>query len=469
MPIENHHAHDHHHAPLATAEVELLPLLPMHNGDSLLIDAPTQSIHRSEFLRAVLALAQTLPATDHVLNLCTNRYWFSVALFAAITRNIVTVLPNSSAANHTADLLATMPDLVCIGDQACAPVSDMPYVRADQFAADGRSADVPRMPQIRADQKIVCVFTSGSTGKPTPHFKSFGKTYRNIMAGSQHIWQITGGPCSVVGTVPLRHMYGLESTVLLPIFADGQLSADIPFFPAEIAAALRAASAPRLLVISPFHLRNLLDAEIELPPINAILSATAPLSPELATAAETKLNAPLLEIYGSTETGQLAMRRPTLNIEWETLPGITLREDAGATIASSEFLEQSQVLNDIIELRSATRFKLIDRHANIINVGGKRSSLAFLNHILTNVPGVIEGAFCVPDDHASVPIMRLAAIVVAPKSTQAEIIAALRQHIDPLFLPRPIVFVDALPRDGNGKIPVAALHDLVRNHRSKKA
>lgn len=469
MPIENHHSHNHHNAALAAAEAEFLPLLPMRNDNGLLIDTPDQSIYRAEFLRAVLALAQTLPATNHILNLCTNRYWFSVALFAAITRNIVTVLPNSSATNHTADLLATMPDLVCIGDQERAPASDMPYVRADRFADDKRVTDVPRMPQIRADQKIVCVFTSGSTGKPTPHFKSFGKTWRSILAGSEHIWRITGGPCSVVGTVPLRHMYGLESTVLLPLFANGKLTADIPFFPAEIAAALQAATAPRLLVISPFHLRNLLDAGIELPPIGAILSATAPLSVELATAAETKLNAPLLEIYGSTETGQLAMRRPTLNEEWETLPGIALHEHGGATIASSEFFESAQPLNDIIELRSATRFKLIDRHANIINVGGKRSSLAFLNHILTNVPGVIEGAFCVPDDHASVPIIRLAAIVVAPKSTQAEIIAALRQHIDPLFLPRPIIFVDALPRDGNGKIPVAALHDIARNHRSKKA
>jgi len=460
---------DHRHdAPAIEPGAEFLPLLPTHNLDRVLIQQPTRTIHRIEFLRDVLAVAESLPQTNHLLNLCTDRYWFSVALFAAIVRNIVTVLPNSSAANHTAELLATISDLVCIGDQDCAPPSNMPYVRVDQRATTDSVSDAPSVPQIRADQKIVCVFTSGSTGRPTPHFKTFGKVYRSIVAGSERIWQLAGGPCSVVGTVPLRHMYGLESTVLLPIFADGQLSTAMPFFPAEIAAALRAAPAPRLLVISPFHLRNLLDAAIELPPMSGILSATAPLSTDLAAAAEAQLNAPLLEIYGSTETGQLAMRRPTSSDEWETLPGITLHAQDGATIASSVCLEHTQALNDIVELHSATRFKLIDRHANIINVAGKRSSLAFLNHTLSNIPGVQEGAFCIPEDHASVPVMRLAAVIVAPTLQQADIIAALRQHIDPLFLPRPVVFVDALPRDGNGKIRAAALHDLIRAHRSKK-
>lgn len=245
------------------------------------------------------------------------------------------------------------------------------------------------------------------------------------------------------------------------------MSSQIPFFPMEIASALMQTQTPRLLVISPFHLRNLLDAEIPLPPLSGILSATAPLPADLAAKAEDNLNAPLLEIYGSTETGQLAMRRPTLTIEWETLPGISLREQDGMTIAAGEFLENTQALNDIVELHSASRFKLIDRHANIINVAGKRSSLAFLNHILINIPGVTDGAFCVPDDCGSGHIMRLAAVVVAPQLNQADILAALRQHIDPLFLPRPIIFLDALPRDGNGKIPSAALQALIKEYFSK--
>ncbi|MEX4005603.1 hypothetical protein AB4Y38_43420, partial [Paraburkholderia sp. EG285A] len=43
-----------------------------------------------------------------------------------------------------------------------------------------------------------------------------------------------------------------------------------------------------------------------LPPAELVLSATAPLSEKLALEAEARLKAPLVEIYGSTETGQIA-------------------------------------------------------------------------------------------------------------------------------------------------------------------
>jgi len=40
-------------------------------------------------------------------------------------------------------------------------------------------------------------------------------------------------------------------------------------------------------------------------------------------------------------------------------------------------------------------------------------------------------------------------------------VRALRERIDPLFLPRPLLFVDALPRNGTGKLPRAALDALI--------
>jgi acyl-coenzyme A synthetase/AMP-(fatty) acid ligase len=39
--------------------------------------------------------------------------------------------------------------------------------------------------------------------------------------------------------------------------------------------------------------------------------------------------------------------------------------------------------------------------------------------------------------------------------------AALRQRIDPAFLPRPLCFVESLPRNETGKLPRVSLDDLV--------
>ena len=84
-----------------------------------------------------------------------------------------------------------------------------------------------------------------------------------------------------------------------------------PFYPQDIASALAAVPQPRLLVTTPFHLSALLASGIDLPAIDLLLSATAPLSTPLAADAEARTGAPLLEIYGSTESGQLASRRTT--------------------------------------------------------------------------------------------------------------------------------------------------------------
>jgi acyl-coenzyme A synthetase/AMP-(fatty) acid ligase len=257
-------------------------------------------------------------------------------------------------------------------------------------------------------------------------------------------------------------MYGLESTVLLPLYGGGQLSCRQPFLPADIAAALAELPEPRLLVTTPFHLRKILEAGVKLPRLAALLSATAPLSQELARQAEAELDAPLLEIYGATEFGQIATRRPSQRTEWEALDGFTLASGPDATLVSDAALHSPQPLNDVVELLDATHFRLIDRGTHLINIFGKRSSLSFLNQLLLQVPGGQDGVFYLPESERD--DLRPAAFVVAPGCSADAIVAALRPHVDPVFLPRPLVLVDALPRDANGKVLARTLQLLAATH-----
>ena len=98
----------------------------------------------------------------------------------------------------------------------------------------------------------------------------------------------------------------------------------------------------------------------------------------------------------------------------------------------------------------------------MINIAGKRSSLANLNHVLNAIAGVVDGAFYMPDGLSDDHVMRLAACVVAPTLTAPQILTALRAHIDPVFLPRPLLFVAALPRNSTGKLPREALKNLIQ-------
>jgi acyl-coenzyme A synthetase/AMP-(fatty) acid ligase len=439
----------------------LLPLLPDGPDAAVVAIHAGRAISRGEFLQQVAALAASLPPGRPLLNLCNDRYLFALGLFAAISSGSLSLLPNSTAPENLAALGADYPDLLVLAEQA--PPANLPWLCLSEPAASTAAAATPQIP---AEQVVACVFTSGSTGQPQAHHKTFGRLLLNARSQAQRMWESTGGPCAVLGTVPYQHMYGLESTVLLPLLGGGILASARPFFPGDVADALAALPAPRFLVTTPFHLRKLLDADLPLPPLAALLSATAPLAPELAAQAEAQLGAPLLEIYGSTETGQVATRRSTQGEVWSLYEGVSLRQQGELTWAVGAHLEQEQVLGDILELVDDQHFRLIGRHQDMLNIAGKRSSLAFLNHLANALPGVTDAAFCLPQEGESA---RLALFVVAPGMSAAGLTAALRPHLDAVFLPRPIVFLDHLPRNATGKIPAAEMAALIEQHLHKPA
>ncbi|WP_018153050.1 AMP-binding protein [Leeia oryzae] len=440
----------------------LIPLLPDTPPDQPFAYLRDSVVTRARFLAHVSEVADTLPDEGCLLNLCVDRYHFAVTLFAAIQRGLLTVLPNSLAPEHLAKVMQDHPGLQVVGDQADNPVPSLPW-QAVRLQATASTPHLP-MPMVDFHQTIACVYTSGSTGTPTAHYKQFGRVRLGILGGAEVLWSKTGGPCAVVGTVPIRHMYGLESSVLLPVLAGGMLMEDVPFFPADIADSLARLPAPRLLVITPFHLRKLIESGIPLPPVAAILSATAPLSAELAQAAEQAFGSRLVEIYGSTETGQIAMRETARETAWQRLSGVQLVQRGEETWAEGELFAQPQLLNDVVEISADGDFRLIDRKANMVNVAGKRSSMSFLNATLLQLPGVTDGVFFVPPRSQAQDVERLAAFVVAPGKTREEILAALRAHMDPVFLPRPLLLIDELPRDGNGKLLARSLTQLVNTH-----
>jgi acyl-coenzyme A synthetase/AMP-(fatty) acid ligase len=169
---------------------------------------------------------------------------------------------------------------------------------------------------------------------------------------------------------------------------------------------------------------------------------------------------PLHEIYGSTETGQIASRRTTASQAWQLLPDIQLEQETGQTFASGGHVEGKVELSDIIEILADRRFLLHGRCADLVNVAGKRSSLAYLNHQITAISGVIDAAFFLPEETVQDGITRLCAFVVAPKLKPQALLAELRERLDPVFLPRPLIFLDQLPRNSTGKLPISSLQAL---------
>ncbi len=412
----------------------------------------------SRFLHDVASLAAVLPAGGHAFNACNDRYRFVVALAAALVSNKISLLPPSQTAQTVRQMKAFAPDVFCIVDGPSA--IDMPQFLFDESLQVAEPPGAPLVPGIPATRTMAIVFTSGSTGTPVAHRKRWGDVVRSARAEGAVLALASGTAPNVLGTVPPQHMYGFESTVLMPLQCGGTLSAAHPFYPADICAALAEMPRPRLLVTTPVHLRTLLDSGVAVPAIDLILSATAPLSEQLAASAEARLGAPLHEIYGSTETGQIASRRSTQTREWSLMGGVRLSQRGDRCWASGGHVDPEMPLGDLIELLEGGSFLLHGRIGDLVNIAGKRNSLSYLDHQLLAIDGVVDGAFFMPAEEAQDGVTRLGAFVVAPGLSEDAVRAALRACVDPAFMPRPLLFLDKLPRERTGKLTRATIDGL---------
>ncbi|MGQ2980937.1 MAG: AMP-binding protein [Polaromonas sp.] len=449
-------------------------LVSHERGDDVVARRYGESITVRRYLADVRHLAAALPAGHHMLNACSDRYHFTVGLGAALLTRKISLLPPTHTPEMIRQLQVLAPDVFCLADAPHA--IDLPgFVYQDAFASAPADADADPteafdIPLIPGNQPVADVFTSGSTGLPQPHRKTWGSLVHSARAEAQRLGLAPSTepgknrPYSAVGTVPPQHMFGFESTVLMPLQSGAAVHAGQPFYPADIVSALQSAPRPRVLVTTPVHLRVLLSSGVELPALDLVVSATAPMLPALARQCESRFAAPLFEIYGSTETGQIASRRSAQTDQWELFPLVTLTPHDERMWACGGHVERVVPMNDVLEPIDAHRFFLHGRLNDLINIAGKRNSLDYLNHQLLSIEGVQDGAFFMPDDSDHAAVVRLMAFAVAPGMTQAELHAALKKRIDTTFLPRPLVLLDALPRNSTGKLPREALESLARAH-----
>jgi len=211
-----------------------------------------------------------------------------------------------------------------------------------------------------------------------------------------------------------------------------------------------------MLVTTPVHLRACVSTQRAFPSLQIVISATAPLSAELAAAAEAALDAPVHEIYGCTEAGSMASRHTVSTDIWQFYQGMHLTRYDDADYVQGRHLNAPVALPDVLEALGDGRFRLCGRSGDMIKVGGKRSSLNELTRRLLQVPGVSDAVVFVPEPRTGEEA-RPAALVVAEHVSERQILAALGELLDPVFLPRPLLRVARLPRNAVGKLPHAAL------------
>ena len=428
---------------------------PQLAGSTTLFWLEGMAVPRAAFAGSVAALAERLPSARYAINLCENRFAFACAFVATIASGRINLLPANSSVGALAALRASYPDSLLLSDR---PMSDAVQVERTPAQPLARGS----LPEVSSSHTAALVFTSGSTGEPLAHLKTWRLLQQAGISIARRLFD-DFGPVNILATVPHHHMYGLELCLAVPLAAAHAASIERPVFPDDVRRALSQLPAPRVLVTTPVHIRALITTGVRLPALAAIVSATAPLPQELALQAERQFAAPMLEIYGSTETGSIATRRTLDGARWHLLDGAQLEFGVdGEARVRPVGGEIAVALQDRLEV-DGDGFRLLGRTDDMLKVGGKRASIADLTSKLAAIPGVVDAVVFqpAPGVGSSEVLQRPAALVVAPGLSENEILAALGRMIDPVFLPRPLRKVAALPRDSVGKLPRLALQALL--------
>lgn len=405
-----------------------------------------RAVPLAEFQCHVAAVAARLPAAGAaMIDLCDERYRFLVSYAAAASVGHTVLLPASRAEQIVAEVQAAHSGSYRFDDAKVDAALDQCR------AVHGAALSIP------ADHTVMIGFTSGSTGQP----KGFPKLWRSMVASTarnaasirRELGVTADATPWIVATVPPQHMYGMELSIMLPLLGGMAVHAGRPLFPADIAQALAEVPVPRILVSTPVHLRAIVESSQEFPATDLIVSATAPLDAALAAAVERKLGGRLLEMFGSTETCVFANRLTAHDAGWRLYDGVDLQPRSDGTLVDAPWFAAPMLLQDVVERQGTDQFIVRGRNTDMIEVAGKRASLSDLTRRLLAVDGVKDAVVFQPDAEAVATIRRVAALVVAPGLTASQVQDLLAPSVDSAFMPRPLLVVDALPRNELGKLP----------------
>ncbi len=265
----------------------------------------------------------------------------------------------------------------------------------------------------------------------------------------------------MVATVPHQHMFGLEAVRDVAGHAWVGHARRATAFPGRHSTRLGRCDRPTDSRDDTFTFRACVVERVRVPPVALILSATAPLARSLAQEAEAHFHAEVHEIFGFAEAGSVAERQTMEGDSWRPLEGVRLVPDGEQWRVHADYLPVPVRVPDRITVDAQGLFVVHGREAHQVNVAGHRVSLGDLNQKLLEIDGVHDGVFFLPEEGSDL-VTRLMAFVVAPGKTSEEIQRALRTHIDPVFLPRPLVCVPSLPRNATGKLPRESVSELAR-------
>ncbi len=390
-----------------------------------------------------------------------DRGFLMAAVLAALAGGPVIALPHAFSIPVLKELQEVSPFAGLLSDRGEAAFPGLERIAPPEFHP---AAAMPE-PVRRPDEIFMKLFTGGSTGTP----RIWEKTPAGLLGEAAFLarrFEISRKDI-LLATVPPQHIYGLLFSVLLPFLSGARILQESFVFPREIIAGI-ARHRATILISVPLHYHALRTDALERFTLRRAFSSAGKVKAEDARHFREKTGLPITEIFGSTETGGIAVQdSPDDQGRLTPFPVVTWKIDQERLCVRSPFLSGDLprdqdgffVTGDRVASLGPECFKLLGRADEIVKVAGKRVDLAEIREKILLLPGM-EDALVLTLPEIRGRRLEIVALVVGSLDRE-EIRQRLAEILESYALPRRILPVESIPATPTGKIDRRRIEELL--------
>ncbi len=450
-------------------------------------------------LASVLQIKQATSHTERfkLVLFHDNSFYFTAAMLAANISGVELILPASLQPEYIRSL--ALADVECwVSDEQALSLAANLSDQSAEFKVCGiesllKSNDPTKILEASLlDVSLnplvpVTLFTSGSSGAPLVIKKTFALLASEVKLLDALFGSSTLG--RMYATVSHQHIYGLLFRLLWPLLSGRPFQDVSTQYPESmIASLINCASSHTYkpaLISSPAQLkrwRNHSDFFSLTGCLACIVSSGGPLPDTDAKVIADDLSQPVLEIYGSTETGGIAWRKRSIDnnyaLQWQVFDSISIDQSAdGCLRVHSPFIDASLLsgkayfqTQDKVTLLSNQQFHLLGRADRVVKLEEKRVSLDAMEACLKKHGNVASCRLLVlketskRDCLSAVVTLSSHGLASITSASKKQLVKTLKQHLslsfETVLLPRKWRFVSELPVNQQSKVTYQLLADL---------